>query len=263
MYVIQNLFRKGTDIFEQDSRLWGLRVRQALIIAAVPIVIILGMVAIVPVPDLFVWITAENSVMEWLQFLLVLVSSLIFARLTIRQFKSRQAGIGFLCLLIALGTFFVAGEEIAWGQDIFGWSTPQALEAVNVQQETTLHNISNAHPIFVYGVMLAGLYGTLMPLLRALWPDRMKLSLLGFLLIPPLCLVPAFFMPFAYRFSRLVLGVDALFPHLIFPITKFSEVTELCLYYGLTVFAWLNLRQLQTTAPSRAGGLISENKFKP
>lgn len=245
------------DIFEHDSRFWGLSLRHALVIAAVPIMIMLGMIAMVPVPDLFVWITAENSVMEWLQFLLILVSSLIFARLSWRLFQSRQTMIGALCLAMALGTFFVAGEEIAWGQHIFGWRTPEALKAVNVQQETTLHNISSAHVIFVYGMMLAGLFETVMALLGSVWWNKRRQSLVSRLLFPPLCLVPAFFMPFGYRFSRLFLGVDDLFRHLIFHITKFSEVTELCLYFGLVVFAWLNLHQLRSTTSSRVRAAVS------
>ena len=249
MHLLQTLVRRVAYIFERDSHRWELSVREPLIIGAVPIMIMLVMIAIVRVPDLFVWITAENSVMEWLQFLLIFASSLIFARISLYLFQSRQARLGWLCLMMALGTFFVAGEEIAWGQHIFGWSTPEALKAVNVQQETTLHNISSAHPVFIYAVMLAGFYGTLMPILKALWWNH-KQSLLGSLLVPPLCLVPAFFMPFGYRFSRLVLGVDALFPDLIFPITKFSEVTELSLYFGLVVFAWLNLRHVQSIQPS-------------
>jgi hypothetical protein len=262
VHLLQVFVKRSVDIFERDSRLWGLSRREALIIAAIPILIMLGMVALVSVPDSFVWITAENSLMEWLQFLLILASSLIFARLSLRLFQSRQRLVATLCLMIALGTFFVAGEEIAWGQHIFGWSTPEALEAVNVQQETTLHNISSAHPIFVYAVMLAGLYGTLVPLLKALW-GNMQRSLLISLLVPPLCLVPAFFMPFGYRFSRLFLRVDALFPHLIFPITKFSEVTELCLYFGLVVFAWLNLRQTQERQSSQVRPLFSESDSIP
>lgn len=263
MRLLQRSVRKAMDIFERDSRFWGLGLRDSLIIAVVPIIIMLGMIAIVPVPDLFVWITAENSVMEWLQFLLILISSLIFVRLSLGLFQSRQAMIGALYLAMALGTFFVAGEEIAWGQHIFGWSTPEALEAVNVQQETTLHNISSAHAIFVYAVMLAGLSGTVMALLGSVWWNKRQQSVLSRLLFPPLCLAPAFFMPFGYRFSRLFLGIDTLFPDLIFHITKFSEVTELCLYFGLLIFAWLNLRQLQSTAPSRLNRLFSEKELNP
>jgi multisubunit Na+/H+ antiporter MnhG subunit len=259
----KNLFKKSVqraaDMFEQDSRLWGLSLREALVIAAMPIIVTLGMIALVRVPDLFVWLTAEDSVMEWLQFVLIFASSLIFARLSLHLYQTHQVRNAFLCLVFALGTFFVAGEEIAWGQHIFGWSTPGALEAVNVQQETTLHNISSAHSIFVYGVMLAGLYGVLAPLLNANRSNQNRPSGLRFLLIPPLCLVPAFFMPFGYRFSRLAFGVDTLFPRLIFPITKFSEVTELCLYFGVAVFAWLNLRKQESMIPASVRSRVSEN----
>ena len=32
-------------------------------------------------------------------------------------------------------------EELAWGQVIFGWETPESIRSINAQQETTLHNI--------------------------------------------------------------------------------------------------------------------------
>jgi hypothetical protein len=241
--------QKIVDILERDSGLWNLTLGAALVILMIPIIIVIGMIAIVPFPDLFVWITAEDSVIEWSQFLLVFAASLIFARSGWLLLQTRQLRIGFLFLFMALGAFFVAGEEIAWGQRIFGWGTPEALSEVNAQQETTLHNIYSAHSFFVYAVLAAGLYGALIPLLASIWWNKERESLLSHLLIPPLCLVPAFFMPFGYRFSRLALGVDTLAPHLIFAITKFSEVTELCFYFGLMVFAWLNLRQIQRTHP--------------
>jgi hypothetical protein len=44
--------------------------------------------------------------------------------------------------LFALGALYFAGEEASWGQHYFGWSTPEALAAVNAQEETNIHNIS-------------------------------------------------------------------------------------------------------------------------
>ena len=32
-------------------------------------------------------------------------------------------------------------EELAWGQVIFGWRTPELMQEINAQNETTLHNI--------------------------------------------------------------------------------------------------------------------------
>lgn len=45
-------------------------------------------------------------------------------------------------LLLAGLLFFWCGEEISWGQRIFGWSTPSFLSPLNVQDETNLHNLS-------------------------------------------------------------------------------------------------------------------------
>lgn len=46
-------------------------------------------------------------------------------------------------LLTTLGCIYFAGEELSWGQHLFGWGTPAYLEAVNDQEETNLHNISS------------------------------------------------------------------------------------------------------------------------
>jgi hypothetical protein len=44
------------------------------------------------------------------------------------------AGLTLLCL-------FCAGEEISWGQRIFGWSSPGFFLQHNAQHETNLHNL--------------------------------------------------------------------------------------------------------------------------
>ena len=43
---------------------------------------------------------------------------------------------------LALLFFFGAGEEISWGQRIFGFKTPDALSQVNKQDELNLHNLT-------------------------------------------------------------------------------------------------------------------------
>ena len=46
-------------------------------------------------------------------------------------------------LLVTLGCFYFAGEELSWGQHFFGWGTPEYLEQINDQEETNIHNISS------------------------------------------------------------------------------------------------------------------------
>ena len=63
-----------------------------------------------------------------------------------------------LYLLGALAFLFATGEEISWGQRILGWETPHWLGAVNVKNETNLHNIEWAwgpiHRGYRVGTML-------------------------------------------------------------------------------------------------------------
>ena len=240
--LLPGLSRAAARIFARDVERWGLSPVSALMIALFPVLATLAFIAAVPMPGLFMWMIDEDSLLESVQFILVLAATAVFARLSARLIRDRR-GVGLLYVLVTAGLFFVTGEEISWGQRILGLRTPGALEAINTQQEISVHNIRGLHGPFIYAVMLAGLYGAVVPLLglalRA--GDR---SGLGRLLVPPLCLVPAFFMPFGYRLCRLVLQPERFVEpgYRVFVITEFNELTELCLYFGLLVFGWLNLR---------------------
>jgi len=239
--------RGGPALFRHDASAWGLTSRQALIIALFPVLAALAFVAAVPFPGLFHWMIDEDSLLETVQFVLILATTGVVTWLSTRLLRTGRGGIGTLYVLLALGTFFIAGEEISWGQRIFGWRTPEALEAINAQQEISVHNIYGFHQLFIYAVMLGGMYGTVMPLVGlALSAERRRSTTIS-LLIPPLFLVPAFFMPFGYRLVRLVFRPEQYVEpgYRVFVITEFNELTELSLYFGLLVFAWLNLRRLR------------------
>ncbi|MCU0396469.1 MAG: hypothetical protein MUC73_00065 [Cyclobacteriaceae bacterium] len=76
----------------------------------------------------------EDGLFEYLTALFFLLASLTLFRLFIAK---RNVWI----LLLALLLFFGFGEEISWGQRILGFGTPESLSKLNVQGETTLHNI--------------------------------------------------------------------------------------------------------------------------
>lgn len=48
-------------------------------------------------------------------------------------------------LLLSLLFIFCSGEEISWGQRIFGIETPQSIQKINIQGEINLHNLSIFH----------------------------------------------------------------------------------------------------------------------
>jgi hypothetical protein len=241
------------EMFVRDAKAWGLTPGHAQVLAVVPVIAAFAFIATVPFPALFQRLVDEDSPLETTQFVLILAASFLFGRLSARLLRTGQRRLGILYLLLALGTFFVAGEEISWGQRIFGWRTPEELQAINAQQEISVHNIYGFHQPFIYAVMLGGMYGVVVPLITLAFPAVRRRSTLSYLLIPPLCLVPAFFMPFGYRFCRLFLPqLYGARGYIVFVITEFNELTELCLYFGLLVFAGLNLRR------QRQEGAMSE-----
>ena len=57
-------------------------------------------------------------------------------------------------IILALGFFILAMEEISWGQQLFGWQTPPLLASFNLQGETNLHNAINDFALLYYPLAL-------------------------------------------------------------------------------------------------------------
>jgi hypothetical protein len=62
----------------------------------------------------------------------------------------------YFLLLIALVFFVGAGEEISWGQRIFGVETPQLFQKENAQHEINLHNLRVLGAFDEHGVKKTG-----------------------------------------------------------------------------------------------------------
>lgn len=75
---------------------------------------------------------------------LVLLPGILFGILAMRFWKllpTLQARIWIA--LVTAGAFYMAGEEVSWGQWFFMWDTPDAFMQINDQHETNLHNTSS------------------------------------------------------------------------------------------------------------------------
>ncbi|MEO3416702.1 hypothetical protein AAFO92_18785 [Roseovarius sp. CAU 1744] len=85
---------------------------------------------------------AEDGFAEYGTALALLVGCLILIRNAL-SLKGRAAPTLAVSLTFfyAVLFFFGAGEEISWGQRIFGWETSEAMKEINRQDETNLHNI--------------------------------------------------------------------------------------------------------------------------
>jgi hypothetical protein len=100
-------------------------------------------------------INREDGVIEGgtvLFFLAASVGSAILA------FRTRSKARKVFCGILAVGFFMCGGEEMSWGQHLFGWEAPEAITKVNVQGETNLHNLSGyfADHVFIAGTLFFG-----------------------------------------------------------------------------------------------------------
>ena len=85
----------------------------------------------------------EGGILEYLQALILFTSawvSWLISKDLWKRLGMRYHGV--IYGVIAFGMLFVGLEEIAWGQVLFGWKTPENIAAVNAQNQTTLHNLN-------------------------------------------------------------------------------------------------------------------------
>ena len=234
-----------------DAAAWGIPAVLARLLLIVPLVAVVALVLTVPHPRLYHFLIDEDHVIEWSQFVAILAAAVVFAVAARRAQQAGRRGLTILFLLVAVGAFVVAGEEVSWGQRILGLETPEALKDINHQGEANIHNILSLQRVFNLGELLVGLYGFAVPLIWASRAvrDRLRLDRLRLdpLLIPPLCLGVLFLLPFAYRAFRAVL-----LPEAGERITEFGELPELTLYVAILITGLVILRAEGRTVSTRS-----------
>ncbi len=87
----------------------------------------------------------KEGLFENLTFVLYLLSAVACAIAALRTYQSPAIDhhrlVALFYLACALTFFLVAGEEVSWGQRVFGIKTPEALVILNYQHETNVHNL--------------------------------------------------------------------------------------------------------------------------
>lgn len=207
-----------------------------------------GLTALAPVALFLSWweapllsaLTVEDGVVEYVTAALYLVAAIsLFATGFGRA--ARKVWI----LPLGAACFFVAGEEVSWGQRIVGLATPTALAELNVQGEANLHNIAGIHgSVRGAGVIVLLTLFALLPLAaHYLSSARGLVDRLGFPLPP---LMAAFLVVLGVGFMagpRIIRG-ETLF--------AFDEVGELYVAAAWLLFAMsIWTRTVTTETPNR------------
>lgn len=187
---------------------------------------ILNLVNLLPF-DQLAQITRQDGPAEYFQNVFLLGSLFIAILALIKSFKQRnKLVIGFLIASVA-GLTFLLGEEISWGQFIFGIETPAHWASINEQQETTLHNLKGIAGNISYLYFLLGLVVCLAPLTEK-FVKKVIGSVATKVVLPSRNLVFYFSIVAGYYFYNIVNPSNNL--------NYWPEAIELFLYGGIFVY---------------------------
>jgi len=179
------------------------------------------------------WFAEEDNVAENLQVVFLLIATWAAGSVALGRWRRGEALVGLAFAAFAVGAFFVAGEEISWGQRLLGIETPESVSEVNIQHELTLHNTYLLTPVFSFAQLFIGFLPALAALTpwQRLLPARLDAWRRAF--VPGPALASYFLLIGAwrlYRYAFMAPGTPAW-------IGELSEIPELALYAGLALFA--------------------------
>jgi len=138
------------------------------------------------------YVAPEMGLVEIAQVLLIGAAAVSAGRLLSLPAVRRERWLGLWVGLALVGCVYVAGEEVSWGQHLFGWTAPEGWATVNDQGETNLHNVTSwldqkPRTLLEIGVVVGGL---ILPLLgRPAWLRRRPR--IAFLVPPAACMAAA------------------------------------------------------------------------
>src|SRR5215216_4565919 len=85
----------------------------------------------------------EDHLIENLEFCFYFLAFVVALFVGVRFFRARRSLLGLLYFILAFALFFIAMEEISWGQRIFNIPVPEFFQENNYQEEITLHNLGH------------------------------------------------------------------------------------------------------------------------
>lgn len=195
------------------------------------------------------WFTGEDGASENLQVLFWGLAWILGFTVISRLWRNGLKVYAALYILLNAGIFFIIGEEVSWGQRVFGWETSEEMKAINKQEETNIHNIEGIGDKIKWVHVLMGAYGTILPLVLRRAQARAHFDDPVSLLVPHYTLVPYFLTTLAWRLQANLWKPPK---SLYFVITEYSEVMELVLAAAFFVFMLFQMRNIKAAEKAPA-----------
>jgi hypothetical protein len=228
--------QRSTGTFGFEARAWNVSQRTALVLFILPFsgLVVVGLDLVHG--DLGLRLFAEDSAVEWLTAVTILATSGLAGIMAMILWREGLRAQAFAYGLLCVASLLAAGEEISWGQRLFGVETPDSVREANQQGELNIHNLDVVYEPYVGVMLLVGLYGSA----GSWFVYRFKQWRTSnwYLFMPPVFLAGAFLQLAVYRILRYA-GASG---------HNYGEWCELCVAVAIAIFVALNVRRL---APDR------------
>ena len=229
---------------------WNVSRRTIVLMLSIPVIIVASAVVTgLMGKETYKWFTGEDGFAETAQVIFYTIAFVLNLKLLGRLWDSGNRWLISLYVVCCIGLFFMIGEELNWGQRLFGWETPDSLKVINKQKETNLHNIYGVGATFKWVQLHAGAYGTIAPLLLLGLNNARRYYQIPSFVIPHYSLIPFFVPLFVWRIYRNFFEAPRAY---YFAVAEFNEVMELIFAIGLALFMLFQLRRLNRSAETVA-----------
>ena len=152
-------------------------------------------------PNLSRSLGEEDNIIEWISFLFLIASFFLLIRILLfnRIWERDDPMVAIGLLLLTFLFFFMAMEEISWGQRLFGLTTPEVFDS-NSQKEINVHNFFTTEADTIYYIGLCFIL-VFLPYAKLQNPNVFSLRILKvFIPRPHLIIIGA--MPFAFHYNK-------------------------------------------------------------
>lgn len=196
-----------------------------------------GVLLIIPSTRILgIWLLEENKPVELLTFVLFLFGGVYGFKFLFKIIKLKRKLTFFFYLIFSICLILISLEEIAWGQWFFSFDTPEYWQKINMQGETTLHNLKGIQgntEIFRFIFGIGGICGIFFKSLPNFNDVRVPLFLILWFII----IIAHSVLDYISDYIELKDGINYAF-------SKFSELIELFIAMSAILYLILNNRRI-------------------
>ncbi|MFA5633996.1 MAG: hypothetical protein WCY00_02350 [Candidatus Dojkabacteria bacterium] len=195
--------------------------------------------------DTYDTVGKEDHIVEWMQFFLFLTSAILATTIAIKTGKISKL-LRVIFVILALGLFFVAFEEISWGERVFNIEAPEVFDdgtlpllGENVQSEMNLHNFRTLHNLVGKAYIIIATYAIFSSFIASLFYKikkdvKEKTKFLISFITPPTYLILYFAPLYINLLNRKTFGIKP----------QDYEMVEFLFALGITIFLCVCLKKI-------------------